>query len=150
MHADDLHDSYSWAYGAMEKMGVKQGVRQLQGEYDNPPINIAIHESVIQRMDQVDSYQPVNFINTLPICRTDERRHFTRLKTDQLRGLVQTEQETISCEIIDYSPLGGVKVHCDEDLKEAGGLAISSGRFAKTLATCVWQQGNTYGLHFAA
>ncbi len=150
MHADDLHDSYSWPYSAMEKLGVKQGVRQLQGEYDNPPINIAIHESVIQRMDQVESYQPINFINTLPISRTDERRHFTRLKTQQLQGLLQTDKQAIGCEILDYSPLGGVRISCDEGLKKSDTIAISSARFAKTLATCVWQQGNTYGLHFAA
>ena len=149
MHADDLHDSYNWSYRAMERMGVKQGVRQLQGELDNPPINISIHESVIQRMDQVESYQPINFINTLPISRTDERRHFTRLKTVQLQGLVQTDNEAIGCEILDYSPMGGVKISCDEGLKEADTIAISSARFAKTLATCVWQQGNTYGLNFA-
>ena len=150
MHADDLHESYSWAYGAMEKIGVKQGVRQLQGELDNPPINIAIHESVIQRMDQVATYQPINFINTLPISRTDERRHFTRLKTEQLKGLMQTDKAAISCEILDYSPLGGVRVHCEQGLNESDTIAISSARFAKTLATCVWQQGSTYGLHFAA
>ena len=150
MHADDLHDSYNWTYGAMEKLGVKQGVRQLQGELDNPPINISIHESVIQRMDQVVTYQPINFINTLPVSRTDERRHFTRLKTEQLKGLMQTDKEAIACEILDYSPLGGVRVHCDEGLKKSDTIAISSARFAKTLATCVWQQGNTYGLHFAA
>ena len=150
MHADDLHDSYSWAYGAMEKLGVEQGVRQLQGDLDNPPINISIHESVIQRMDQIESYQPINFINTLPISRTDERRHFTRLSTTQLQGLVQIDSEAIGCEILDYSPLGGVKINCDQGLKESDTIAISSARFAKTLATCVWQQGNTYGLHFAA
>jgi len=49
----------------------------------------------------VESYQPLNFINTLHICHTDERRHFTRLKTHQLRGVVQAEQEAIGCEIID-------------------------------------------------
>jgi len=150
MHADDLHDSYNWAYGAMEKLGVKQGVRQLQGELDNPPINISIHESVIQRMDQVATYQPINFINTLSVSRTDERRHFTRLKTEQLKGLMQTDKEAIACEILDYSPLGGVRVHCEQGLNESDTIAISSARFAKTLATCVWQQGNTYGLHFAA
>ena len=150
MHADDLHDSYSWAYGAMEKLGVKQGVRQLQGEPGNPPINISIHESVIQRMDQVVTYQPINFINTLPVSRTDERRHFTRLKTEQLKGLLQIDEAAIACEILDYSPLGGVKISCDKGLKESDTIAISSARFAKTLATCVWQQGNTYGLHFAA
>jgi len=150
MHADDLHDSYSWAYGAMEKLGVKEGVRQLQGEFDNPPINISIHESVIQRMDQVATYQPINFISTLPVSRTDERRHFTRLKTQQLKGLMQTDKQAIACEILDYSPLGGVRVHCEQGLNESDTIAISSARFAKTLATCVWQQGSTYGLNFAA
>jgi len=150
MHADDLHDSYSWAYGAMEKLGVKQGIRRLQGDLDNPPINISIHESVIQRMDQVESYQPVNYINSLPVSRTDERRHFTRLKTKRLQGLVQTDKEAIGCDILDYSPLGGVRISCDEGLQESDTIAISSARFAKTLATCVWQRGNTYGLHFAA
>lgn len=150
MRADDIHDSYNWAYAAMEKLGVKQGVRQLQGEFDNPAINVSIHESVIQRMEQVESYQPINFINTLPISRTAERRHFTRMKTQKLQGLVQTDTEAIGCEILDYSPLGGVKINCDEGLKESDTIAISSARFAKTLATCVWQQGNTYGLHFAA
>ncbi|OUS14109.1 hypothetical protein A9Q89_01180 [Gammaproteobacteria bacterium 53_120_T64] len=150
MHADDVHDSYNLLYQGLEKIGVKPGVRQLQGSIDNPPINLSLHESVIQRMDQVDSYQPLNFINTLPIARTDERRHFTRLKTVQLQGLLQTDKEAIGCEILDYSPLGGVKISCDQGLSEADTIAISSARFAKTLATCVWQQGNTYGLHFAA
>ena len=150
MHESDLHESYTWAYGAMEKLGVKEGVRQLQGDLDNPPINIAIHESVIQRMEAVDSYQPMNFVNTLPIARTDERRHFTRLKTSQLQGLVQTDTEAIGCKILDYSPLGGVKISCDQGLQASDTIAISSARFAKTLATCVWQRGNTYGLNFAA
>ncbi|OUS10567.1 hypothetical protein A9Q90_00990 [Gammaproteobacteria bacterium 54_18_T64] len=150
MHADDIHDPYNLFYQGLEKLGVKQGVRQLQGDIDNPPINMSMHESVIQRMDQVESYQPVNFINTLAIARTDERRHFTRLKTAKLQGLLQTDKEAIGCEILDYSPLGGVKINCDQGLHEADTIAISSARFAKTLATCVWQQGNTYGLHFAA
>ncbi|MBQ0719924.1 MAG: DUF2235 domain-containing protein [Gammaproteobacteria bacterium] len=150
MHADDLHDSYGLGYQAMEKLGVKQGVRQLQGDIENPPLNIAIHESVIQRMELVESYQPINFINTLPIARTDERRYFARLKTGNLKGLVQKEKEAIGCQILDYSPLGGVRIQCDETLEASDTLAISSARFAKTLATCVWQKGNTYGLHFAA
>ncbi|MEZ0121596.1 MAG: hypothetical protein AB9Q22_02945 [Candidatus Reddybacter sp.] len=50
-HADDLHDSYSWVYRGLEKLGVSQGDRQGKVELSNPPMNISIRESVIQRMD---------------------------------------------------------------------------------------------------
>ncbi len=146
----ELHDSYSLPYRLMEKMGAKSGVRQLQGELNNSPIHVTVHESVIQRMQQLEDYRPVNFIDTLPVSRTDEKRRFSRSKTNHLRGAVQIDKESVDCEILDYSALGGVQVHCSKALKKSDTIAISSPRFAKTLATCVWQKGNTYGLKFAA
>ena len=71
-------------------------------------------------------------------------RHF------KIPYILQADNEDIDFEILDYSPMGGVKISCDEDLKESDTITIGSARFAKTLATCVWQQGNTYGLNFAA
>ena len=153
VHADvtgEIHDTFSLPYSWLEKIGAKSGVRQLQGELNNPPINVSVHESVIQRMDQVENYQPKNFVDTLPVSRSDERRHFSRLKASQLQGIAQTDKESVTCEILDYSSLGGVRVRCDKALDKSDSIAISSARFAKTLATCVWHKGNTYGLQFAA
>ena len=152
MHKGDLHDSYSLLYRGMEKISRKPGVRRLEGELDNLPINVSIHESVVQRMEQIKAYQPVNVpgASTLPLSRTDERRRFARLKVDQLGGILQSDQEAVVCKILDFSPLGGARVTCEQDLQESDELAISSPRFAKTLATCAWQKGNTYGLRFSA
>ena len=150
VHTGDLHDSYSWLYKGMERVGVKEGVRELQGEIDNPPINILIHESVIERMDQDASYQPVNFIDTLPVARTNDRRHFTRLKSEHLEGLLQVDDKAVSCEILDYSREGGAKIQCNHGLAVSDTLAVSWGEFTETLATCVWHEGNLYGLKFAA
>jgi len=147
---DELHDSYNLFYRGLEKIGGANGIRNLEGDVDNPPINVSVHESVIERMNSVENYNPMNFIDTLPISRTDDRRHFARIKTKQLQGSVQADNQVAACSILDYSPLGGVRVECEEDLGLADSIVISSSKFAKTLATCAWKKGNTYGLKFAA
>ena len=147
---DEIHDSYSWFYRSLEKITGNNGVRSLETEVDNPPINVSVHESVLERIEMVEDYNPMNFIDTLPVSRTDDRRLHARSKTKQLQGSVQADQQVAACRILDYSPMGGVRVECEEDLGLADDITISSSKFAKTVATCAWKKGNTYGLKFAA
>ncbi|TQV76563.1 DUF2235 domain-containing protein [Aliikangiella marina] len=146
---DELHDSYNLFYRVMEKVTGMIGVRNLKGDPSEEPINVAIHDSVIERLTNIEDYRPENFDETLPISRTDDRRHFARFSTRHLTGSVQTENQVASCRILDYSPLGGVRVECEEDLELADSIVISSSKFAKTVANCAWKRGNTYGLRFA-
>jgi hypothetical protein len=147
---DTIHDSYNIFYRGLEKIMGKSGIRRLQGDIEDPPINVSVHDSVINRIYAVENYEPVNFVDDLPVSRTDERRHFARMNTLQLQGSVQADEQVAKCKIIDYSPMGGVKVECEEDLELVDSIVISSSKFAKTLATCAWKKGNTYGLRFAA
>ena len=145
-----LHDSYHFGYRLMEKMGMDSGVRQLRGEPDNPPINVSIHASVLERVEQVPSYQPENLVDSLPVTRTNENRQFIRISEDQLEGEIISVNDTVTCQILDYSPLGGARIQCKESIETVGEITISSPKFAKKTATLAWKKDDTYGLKFAA
>lgn len=145
-----IHQSYTTAYQWMEKIGMEKGLRTMAGDANNPPINVNVHESVFERMEKLSNYHPQNLDANLAISREDERRHFSRLETQKIDGSIQVDNHSVACHILDYSPLGGVKIQCYGEIKNTKNIVISSGRFAKTLATCVWKKGNTYGLQFAA
>jgi hypothetical protein len=78
----------------------------------------------------------------------------TRLKTNQLQGdiqmVVDSKNQTSSCDILDLSPSGGMKIQCDMELNKFDTITISSPQFKATKATCAWRKGNVYGLQFAA
>ena len=153
VHANQLapiHDSYSLPYRLLEKAGMPSGIRSLEGESDDPPINVTVHESVHARINRLQDYRPENIVDTLGVTKTEDRRHYTRIITSQFKGTIKSDERDLSCDILDYSPLGGVRVECDDDLDISDAVAISSSKFAKTLATCEWKDGNTYGLKFAA
>ncbi|WP_281557747.1 DUF2235 domain-containing protein [Thalassomonas sp. RHCl1] len=145
-----MHDSYSLPYRLMERLGGKAEIRSLEGELDYPAINVSIHESVLERLKKVDDYQPENLHESWSFARSDERRHFSRIITSQLTGEIQIDQQQTPCKILDYSPLGGARVQCDNELDKLEKITISSAKFAKTLATCAWKKDNIYGLNFAA
>jgi hypothetical protein len=147
---DELHDSYSVHYRWLEKLGMPDGIRRLQGNNINDAINESVHETVLERTKRMEGYQANNFVNSLSVSQPDERRHLPRMNTEKLRGAILTDTQTSSCEILDYSPLGGVRVQCDSELDKLDSITISSPRFAQTLATCAWKKDNIYGLHFAA
>lgn len=147
---DKQHESFSLPYRWLEKLGMIRGIRQLNGKNDESAINVSVHETVMQRIEKLEDYQVANLEDVLPVSRTDERRHFTRMTTNELQGEIKIDSQTTSCEILDYSPLGGVRVKCDGELDKLDEITISSSRFAKTLATYAWKKGNIYGLNFAA
>ena len=148
--AGTLHDTYKFGYRMMEKLGMQSGVRQLNGDPSNPPINISVHKSVIQRTEQVIDYQPENLVDTLPIAHTDENRYFVRMVAHQLQGEIENGNETVTCQILDYSPKGGARVQCQNELEVADSISICSPKFDKTVATLAWKKDNIYGLKFAA
>ena len=145
-----LHDSYGWPYRLMEKLGAKPQPRDINAELESGAINVSVHESVHERIKQVEDYQPENLNGHLSLSRADERRQYTRTLTEQLLGKIHTEKQQTHCKILDYSPLGGVRVQCDDNLDNGADITISSSKFDKTLATCAWKKDNIYGLHFAA
>lgn len=147
---DVLHDTYSFGYRILERLGMRSGVRQLKGNQDNPPLNIAVHASVIQRKNQVPDYSPENLDHSIPIARTDENRKFFRIMEQQLEGELKMDNKAVSCKILDYSVLGGAKIQCNDELDGDDSITISSAKFEQTTATLAWKKDNTYGLKFAA
>ena len=148
--AGTLHDTYKFGYRVMEKLGMQSGVRRLNGDPNNPPINISVHESVIQRTKQVKAYHPENMVDSLPIAHTNKNRHFLRIVPDELKGEIKNGNETLACQVLDYSSLGGARIQCKTELELTDSISISSPKFKNTVATLVWKKDNIYGLKFAA
>jgi len=157
-----LHDTYSLPYRLMNKLGIKNGLRSIEGDFNNPPVNISIDRTVGERIDQVEQYKPKNvFEPTAAIMKEDtdkatakERRSNTRLKTKKLSGDIQmiigSKNHSSSCDILDVAPSSGVKIKCDLELDKSDAITISSPEFEPMTASCAWRKGNVYGLKFVA
>ena len=162
-------DSYSLGYRWLEKLRVPPYIRTI----GSSGLGEMIHESVIERMkDTRMQYRPANLIgastsidaliteagnhtclevlgNTLPVCR---KRETTRYPLDEMAGRLTIDgQPERSCELIDFSPLGGVKIKADTDNLEPGTSAtLESDITGQQPVTMVWRNGECMGLKFAA
>jgi len=161
-------DSYSLAYRVLEKLGVPPHIRSI----GSPVPGEMIHQSVIDRMrDTRLQYRPINLINEsadlnelmtetgdricldvlgkpLPICR---KRETTRHPLDKMTGKLSIDgRPERSCELIDFSPMGGVKIKADMELEQGTSATLESDITGRQAVTMVWRNGECMGMKFAA
>ena len=163
-------NSYSLGYRVLEKLRVPPYIRSI----GSSGLGEMIHQSVIDRMrDTRLQYRPINLINesadlndlmtetgdhifldvlgnTLPVCR---RRETTRHPLDKMTGRLSIDgQPERSCELIDFSPLGGMKIKADTDteLEPGTSATLESDITGRQAVTMVWRNGECMGLKFAA
>lgn len=161
-------NSYSPGYRMLEKLRVPPYVRLI----GSSGLGEMIHHSVIDRMmDSRLQYRPANLIaesanldelvtqkgdhaclevfgNALPICQVREAtRHPLNVMTGRLSIDGQPER---SCEIIDFSPSGGVKIKTDMELDRGTAAMLESDITGRQPVTMVWHEGDCMGLKFAA
>lgn len=143
------HDSYSFSYKLLERMGTGESVRRIYGDPADPPINISIHDSVYQRL-AAGQYKPLN--PDFPKAdKAADRRGKIRLQAHDTPVAKLTLKEfAANCQLLDYSQHGGARIQYDGELKAGDSLTIDCDRFGSSQAQCVWQKGNQYGLRFAA
>lgn len=143
------HDSYSFSYKLLERIGTAESLRRIYGDPANPPINISIHDSVYQRIAAGD-YQPKN-PDFPPVDKLANRRSKVRqLVTDTPAAQLTLKEFAASCQVLDFSKDGGVRIRYNGDLQPGDSLSIESGLFANSSVHCRWKKGNQYGLQFAA
>lgn len=143
------HNSYSFSYKLLEKIGTAESVRRIYGDPANPPINVSIHDSVIQRMAE-GSYRPQN-PDFPPADKLANRRSTNRrLTTDMPEAQLTLKEFAAQCQLLDFSPDGGARIQYNGELKKGDSISIECERFGKNSAQCVWKKGNQYGLQFAA
>ncbi|WP_199609864.1 DUF2235 domain-containing protein [Flocculibacter collagenilyticus] len=145
-----LHDSHSLTHQWLERFQNKNGVRNIEGDINNPAINVTVHQSVKLRMKSLDDYRPENLERKVPESQAHERRNFERKVIDNLTGDLQRNKKHTDCNILDFSVLGGARIECDTKLKKNDKVTLASPEFARTVATCVWAKGGQYGVQFAA
>lgn len=161
-------NSYSLGYRMLEKLGVPPHIRSI----GSSGLGEMIHQSVIDRMrDAQLQYRPINLINesadlnelmtesgdhicldvlgkTLPVCRT---RETTRHPLYRMAGKLSIDgQPERSCELIDFSPMGGVKIKADTDLEPGTSATLESDITGRQTVTMVWRNDEFMGLKFAA
>ncbi len=131
-----------------------------------------VHQSVIDRICDSDlQYRPVNLISesadfdelitetddhtymdvlgkTMQICQEREAaRHPLDHMTCSLRIDGQPEH---TCEVVDFSPSGGVKIKADMKLERGDAATLDSEITGRRPVTMVWHNGECMGLKFAA
>ena len=161
-------NSYSLGYRILETLRVPPYVRPI----GSTGIGEMIHQSVVDRLrDTRQQYRPVNLIsessgldelmsrtgdhinldvhgNTLPICK---ERKSTRHPLSETTGRLSIEgQPEHTCEIIDISPSGGVKIKADLELEPGTTATLESDLTGRQPVTMVWRNGECMGLKFAA
>ncbi|MBZ9613212.1 phospholipase effector Tle1 domain-containing protein [Rheinheimera maricola] len=142
------HNSYSFSYKILEKLGGGESVRNIYGEADNPPINISIHDSVYQRI-AAGAYQPQN--PDFPAAdKLADRRGQSRYLAGNAPASLQWQETAASCQLLDISKGGGARILFQGKLDTGDEVALDSEQFGHNSARCVWKKGNQYGLQFAA
>ncbi len=161
-------DSYSLGYRMLEKLRVPPYIRPI----GNSGLGEMIHESVIERLqDSRLRYRPANLIGesanldglltetgdhtcldvfgkALPVCR---KREATRHPLEKMTGRLSIDgQPERICELIDFSPLGGVKITADAGLEPGINATLESDITGRQPVTMVWRNGECMGLKFAA
>jgi len=161
-------NSYSPVYRMLEKLRVPPCIRQVGGS----GLGEMIHDSVIDRMkDTRLQYRPVNLIResvdldelmtetgdhtfldvlgtSLPVCR---KRKTTRHPLNEMTGMLSVDSQPMhACELIDFSPSGGVKIKTDMEVERGTTATLESDITGRKTVTMVWRNGECMGLKFAA
>lgn len=161
-------NSYSLGYRLLEMLRVPPYVRPVGSSGPGE----MIHQSVIDRMRETPlHYRPVNMINetaglnelmtrsgdhlymdvhgkSIPICK---KREATRQPLNEITGRLSIEgRPERTCEIIDFSPSGGVKIKSDLELEPGSTATLESDLTGRQPVTMVWRNGECMGLRFAA
>ncbi len=142
------HDSLSFGYKVLGLFKQGSGVRQLAYYQGKPALNVFMHNTVKERMTVVPDYHPENYDSKLDQTATDDKRKHLR-RNMGVKGKIEQGKQTVDCTVLDYSPLGGVRIECDKPIKNNGVVTVSTPHFAKTVARLAWQQDKSYGLAFA-
>ncbi len=142
------HNSYSFSYKILEKLGAGESVRRIYGDPANPPLNVSIHDSVYQRI-AAGNYKPAN--PDFPAAdKLADRRAQIRYLAGNAPASLQLQDKAVSCQLLDFSQGGGARILYQGKLDTGDELTLDSDRFGQSSARCVWKNGNQYGLQFAA
>ncbi|MCO7227161.1 DUF2235 domain-containing protein [Pleionea sp. CnH1-48] len=152
-----LHQQHHWLQHFLSYCLGPEEQRSLDGEEEELAISVSIHNSILRRMSFDKDYHPNNlsaYPNHVDVVKDEidasDRRGKERVKTDGLHGTLEFHNAFATCEILDYSSHGGLCIRCDNKLQKKDYVLVSSPKFARKKATCIWQVGNMYGLKFAA
>lgn len=147
-----LYDSFSPVYHLFKSMNGDSGVRAVDGEPGNPPLNIRIDQSAYFRTNIVEDYEPENLLNK----HHEEEEHFTMdvlsrafIREDTPGLVAEVEYGALSskCEVVNISE-GGLQLLYEGEM--SGPVKISSPKFSTKVANIAWHRKGQYGLKFAA
>lgn len=148
----ELYDSFSPMYHLFETLKGASGVRAIDGDANNPPINVRIDHSVYLRSSIVADYDPENlneahYQQETHYTAAVKHRAFTREETPGLVAEVDFGAESSTCEVVNVSE-GGIQLVYEGEIE--GPVKISSSKFETKVANIAWHRENQYGLKFAA
>ncbi|MFD2230651.1 phospholipase effector Tle1 domain-containing protein [Alkalimarinus sediminis] len=147
-----LYDSFSSIYHLFENINKTSGIRAIDGEADNPPINVRIDHSVYLRANIVADYEPENLLDKhieqeFHYTMAVQHRAYNRQDTPGLVAEVEFGEASSSCEVVNMSE-GGLQLIYDGDI--SGPVKVKSSKFDTKVAEIAWHRKNQYGLKFAA
>ncbi|MCG8519961.1 MAG: DUF2235 domain-containing protein [Pseudomonadales bacterium] len=87
--------------------------------------------------------------DTIP-SRGEDRRQSRRHQVGPVEAELAVSQgaQPMSCQLLDFSPGGGVRIRTEQAIKEGDRVQIASDLFDPADAVCVWHQGDEHGLAF--
>lgn len=159
------HDSFSAAYHALELFKAGRHVRRVYGDQAEPPINITVHDSVMDLV-RAGEYQPTNPDFPMPEAavrraaaaevevpeiRTERRKvRRTILEGTEATITVPSRKQPVTCRVLDFTGDGGLRIETSRPLKEGDTVEVRSELFGSEQAVCVWKHGKQNGLRFSS
>jgi hypothetical protein len=148
----ELYDSFSAVYHLFNRLNGASGIRSIDGDPSNPPLNIRVDQSVYSRTNILADYEPENLLEN----HLDQQEHltmdvmsraFNRESTPGLVADVEFGTLLSKCEVVNISE-GGLQLIYDGEI--SGPVKISSDKFKTKVANIAWHRKDQYGLEFAA
>lgn len=164
-----LHDSYSWPYRLLEKIGAKAFRRKInEPVYGTSGIELAVneylHPSLVDRWESnAAQYDPNNLsarvMANVPLWQTpfvpessdaSDRRRSNRILLEDVHGLFAVAGKEHRCVLLDIAKHEGIRIRSDADVAVGSQIDFNSALTGPLQGRVVWRAGRQAGVKLAA
>ena len=164
-----LHDSYSWFYRVLDKLGAQKFVRCINEPIygvngDEMPVNEYLHPSLLDRWESAAMhYDPPNLtarvMTNVPVWHAPngqdssdakERRRSNRIQLDDVHALFAVAGQEHRCVLLDIAKHEGIRIRSDIDVPVGAQIDFNSALTGPLQGRVVWRDGQQAGVKLAA
>lgn len=164
-----LHESYSWPYRVLEKLGAKSFRRKInEPVYGTTgtelPVNEYLHPSLVDRWESsAAQYDPANLtarvMANVPLWQApyipessdaSDRRRSNRILLEDVHGLFAVAGKEHRCILLDIAKHEGIRIRSDADVQVGAQIDFNSALTGPLQGRVVWRAGRQAGVKLAA